>query len=200
MGVETSGSASATRVDGKHGGVAGNERLTSLVAAILLALLAAEGATILRIEHLVTVHVFIGMLLVPLVALKMGSTGYRFLRYYAGSLEYRLKGPPALLLRIVVAPIVLLSTLALFGTGIALVLAPRGDRLVSLHKMAFLVWFCAMSAHVLWHVWALPRTVLSDIRRRSTIGGRSTRLGLVAAGVVVGFGLAVVTILTTRWG
>ncbi len=186
-------------VEDTNGGAAGNERLTSLAAAILLVLLAAEGATILRLERLVTVHVFIGMLLVPLVALKIGSTGYRFVRYYTGSLAYRLKGPPALLLRIAVAPVVLLSTLALFGTGIALVLAaPRDDAIIRLHKMAFLVWFCAMSAHVLWHVWALPRTVLSDVRRRSTVRGRSGRLCLVAASVVAGLGLAVVTLITTR--
>ena len=35
----------------------------------------------------------IGMVLIPPVALKLGSTGYRFARYYLGSPVYRAKGP-----------------------------------------------------------------------------------------------------------
>lgn len=70
----------------------GNERLTAMTGAVLLVLLAAEGATILRIHQLLTVHFFIGMLLIGPVLLKMGSTGYRFVRYYTGSAEYVRKG------------------------------------------------------------------------------------------------------------
>ena len=65
-------------------GVAGNARLTGGVAAALLVLLAAEGATIPFIGQLLGPHIFIGMLLIPPVLLKLGSTGYRFARYYSG--------------------------------------------------------------------------------------------------------------------
>ena len=41
-------------------------------------LLAIEGVTILSVQRLISAHVFIGMLLIPIVALKMGSTIYRF--------------------------------------------------------------------------------------------------------------------------
>ena len=44
-------------------------------------LLAVIGVTILRIGQLLSVHLFVGMLLIGPVLLKMGSTGYRFLRY-----------------------------------------------------------------------------------------------------------------------
>jgi len=187
--------ARAERSAASTGGATGNTRLTGLVAAVLLVLLAAEGATILRIQNLVTAHVFIGMLLVPPVALKVGSVGYRLVRYYAGSLEYRLKGPPVLVLRVLVAPAVLLSTAALFGTGIALVvLGPGGGVVVGLHKASFVTWFFTMAVHVLWHVRVLPPLVVPEVSRRPRLGGRSFRLALVLLALAVGTVLAVATL------
>jgi hypothetical protein len=54
--------------------VEANARLTGMTAALLLVLLAVEGFTILRIGKLLTLHVVIGMVLVPPVLLKIGST------------------------------------------------------------------------------------------------------------------------------
>jgi hypothetical protein len=108
-------------------GVAGNARLTGAVAAALLVLLAAEGATIPFIGSLVEPHIFIGMLLIPPVALKLASTGYRFARYYTGSEPYTRKGPPHIVLRLL-APGVVLTTVALFGTGVALLIDARRAR------------------------------------------------------------------------
>jgi hypothetical protein len=48
------------------GASAGNEQLTAAVALVLLVLLvllAVEGATLLRLGSLLTVHAFVGMLL-----------------------------------------------------------------------------------------------------------------------------------------
>jgi hypothetical protein len=181
----------------RSGGTDGNERLTATTAAVLLVLLALEGATILRIQQLISVHVFVGMLLIPPVALKLGSTGYRFARYYAGSLPYRRKGPPPLLLRVLVAPLVVLTTLVLFGTGVALIaLGPdRGQGIVlGLHKASFVVWFGAMSVHVLWHARSLPRLVADRLP------GRRLRLGVLAAALALGLVLALTTIpLADRW-
>ena len=59
----------------------------------------------------------IGMVLIPPVALKLGSTGYRFARYYLGSPVYRAKGPPLLPLRLL-APVLVLTTLLVFATGV----------------------------------------------------------------------------------
>ncbi|MGH9114660.1 MAG: hypothetical protein ACRDWW_02405 [Acidimicrobiales bacterium] len=66
-------------------GVESNSRLTASNAVVLLVLLAAEGATLLSVRSLLTPHVVIGMVLVPPVLLKIGSTGWRFVRYYRGS-------------------------------------------------------------------------------------------------------------------
>ena len=56
-------------------GVDGNERLTAGAAVVLFVLLAVEGVTIVFLRPLFSVHVFVGMLLIPPVALKLGSTG-----------------------------------------------------------------------------------------------------------------------------
>ena len=68
---------------GRHGrlfagGPLGNELLTAVNSAVLLALLALEGLTIVFLRPLLTVHLFVGVLLLPPVLLKLGSTGYRF--------------------------------------------------------------------------------------------------------------------------
>ena len=134
-------------------GADGNERLTAATAVVLLVLLAVEGVTILFLRPLLSVHVFVGMLLIPPVALKLGTVGYRFARYYSGSRPYRLKGPPHLLMRVLVAPVLVASTLGLFATGVALiVLGPSGGIVLGLHKASFVVWFGAMSVHVLAYV------------------------------------------------
>jgi hypothetical protein len=53
----------------RSGGAEGNERLTVMTGAVLLILLAVECYTILRIGRLLTLHVFLGMLLLGPVAL-----------------------------------------------------------------------------------------------------------------------------------
>src|SRR5438309_7021300 len=96
-----------------RGGSEANEQLTALVATILLVLLAAEGATLFWITSLLTVHAFVGMLLLPVVALKLASTGWRMLRYYLRAEEYVRRGPPHVVLRMLVAPVVVASTIVL---------------------------------------------------------------------------------------
>jgi hypothetical protein len=106
-------------------GAEGNERLTAMSGAVLLVVLAVEGFTILRVGRLLTLHFFLGMLLLGPVALKAGSVIYRFVRYYTGSAPYQRKGPPALLLRLL-GPVVILLTACVFGSGVMLaVTGPR---------------------------------------------------------------------------
>ena len=109
------------------GGTEGNERLTAATGVVLLVLLAALGVTILRIHPLLSEHMFLGVLLIGPVALKMGSTGYRFIRYYTAEPRYRRKGPPPLLLRLL-APLVVLSTVVVFASGVALLLIGPSSR------------------------------------------------------------------------
>lgn len=87
----------------------GNSRITALTAVVLLVLLAVEGATLLSVQTFISWHIVIGMLLVPIVLLKMGSTGYRMLRYYTGREEYVRGGPPPLPLRLL-GPVLVFAT------------------------------------------------------------------------------------------
>ncbi len=170
------------------GGVDGNERLTATNALVLLVLLALEGATLVSVGQLLVPHVFLGFLLIPPIALKLSSTGWRLLSYYRGSESYVRRGPPHPFLRFVVAPAVVVSTVALFASGVAVVATGRHGLLLGLHKLSFVVWFGAMSAHVLWHMWKLPRLVLDRLP------GRGLRLAAVGAALGAGLLLAVATI------
>jgi hypothetical protein len=174
---------------------AGNERLTATTAVLLLVLLAAEGFTILSIRPLLAAHIVIGLLLIPPVALKLGSTGYRFLRYYTGERAYVEKGPPHLVMRLL-APLLVLATLTVLGTGVGLLaLGPENHRdvLLGLHKASFAVWFALMSIHVLVYAPRLPRLV-------SARGAWAQRAVLVASSLVAGALLAGATYsLTGPW-
>jgi hypothetical protein len=171
------------------GGSAGNEQLTAVVAAILVLLLAVEGATLLQLGSLLTVHAFVGMLLIPVVVLKLASTGWRMLRYYRHADEYVAHGPPHVVLRVLVAPVIVLSTLVLFGTGVLLLAFDETHgTLVGLHKASFIVWGGATGLHVLAHVLKLPHAL------RSRAPGVALRAAVVTAAVLGGVVLAVATL------
>jgi hypothetical protein len=174
------------------GGAEGNNRLTSLIGMILLIGLAVEGATILRIQQLLSVHVFLGMLLLGPVAAKLASTGYRFARYYTGSAEYVTLGPPQPLMRFLVAPVLVLSTLTLFGTGVTLLVVPHRGPILGLHKASFIVWFGAMAIHVLAYTARAARNTLADLSGRLP-GGNLLRLGIAGLAIVAGVGVALAT-------
>jgi hypothetical protein len=142
------------------GGTTGNEQLTGATGLLLLVLLAILGVTILRIRPLLGPHMFLGMLLVPPVLLKLASTGYRFARYYTHEPAYREKGPPAAIPRLI-APVVVLSTVVVFASGVALLLIGPGSRrsLLPVHKLSFIVWIAFTLLHVLVHLPDLPRAL-----------------------------------------
>lgn len=173
----------------------GNARLTGLTAAVLLLLLAAEGVTVLRVHALFMAHVVIGMVLVPVVVVKMGSTFWRFTRYYWGDPEYRRKGPPPMFLRLL-GPFVVVLTLAVFATGIALLFVPTADRSqwLFLHKATFVLWLAAMALHVLGHLVDTANLAWSDLSRRTRrqVRGASARQWLLVSALALGILLAVV--------
>jgi hypothetical protein len=136
---------------------AGNERLTAMTGAVLLVLFVAECLTLLNIGNLLTLHVFLGMLLLGPVGLKIGSTLWRFTRYYTGSAAYVRRGPPAPLQR-VTGPFVILTTVAVLGTGIMLVVeGPGNGSWGRLHHLSFFVWVVVIVIHLASYVPKLPR-------------------------------------------
>ncbi len=181
------------------GGTTGNERLTAATGAILLILLAVIGVTILRLRPLLSVHLFVGVLLIPPVLLKMSSTGYRFVRYYTADPAYRRKGPPAAALR-VIAPMVIASTVAVLATGVVLLFAGPSSRdtWLPLHKASFIVWVAFTGLHVLGHLTELPSALRGDYARSSTLSGdvtgRSGRTLALAGALIAGVVLAILVI------
>lgn len=181
------------------GGTDGNEQLTTVTGAILIVLLAMIGFTIPQLRQFVWMHLFVGMLAIGPVVLKMASTGYRFVRYYAGNVEYRSKGPPEVVLRLI-GPIVVLSTVAVFATGVVLLILGPGHRdpWVELHKVTFIVWAVFMSLHVLVHLPAVARALGIGRGGREQLAraapGAAGRWIAVSGALVAGIVLAIVLI------
>jgi hypothetical protein len=179
-----------TEQPGRLGGTRGNELLTSATGVVLAALLIGEGVTILWLGGLLSEHMFIGLLLIPPVVLKLASTGYRFVRYYAGTARYRAKGPPPLALR-ALAPLLVGTTLLIFSSGVAmLVLGHKSDLLLELHKVSFIVWSACFGVHFLWHLPHVWSALAAGRRTRRPAG--STLRGLtLAASLAAGTVLAI---------
>jgi hypothetical protein len=178
-------------------GVEANERLTSSTALVLLVLLAIEGVTVLRVHSLLTLHVFVGMLLIPPVLVKISSTTWRFARYYIGSPEYRHKGAPPIALR-AIGPFVIVVTVVLFASGVLLLFGPTAwrGRLLQLHQVSFILWFILMAVHVLGHLGGMVRLSTKDWARRTrglVSGSRARRL-LITVSLLIGLVLALLTV------
>ena len=181
-------------------GVEGNARLTSMNGMLLLALLAVEGFTVLSVRQMITLHVFLGLVLIGPVLLKTGSTTYRFARYYLGSQAYLEKGPPHWLLR-VLGPLVIVSSLSLLGTGVGLLAVKPADPglLLTAHKASFAIWLAAMTLHVLGHLLGGAMTAWSELRGSSDGSaprGRGLRLTLIVLALVIGIATATVLLPT----
>lgn len=185
----------AVRITG--GGTAGNQQLTAILGVILTVLLLVVGVTILRVRQLMWVHLFVGLLLIGPVIAKLASTGYRFFRYYTHDREYRRKGPPELFLR-ASAPFLVVTTLAVFVTGVILLFVGPADRgqLVLVHKVSFIVWGAMFALHFLGHLSEMPRSLRAV---RDTYGprggfspGDAGRSITVIGGLVGGLVLALI--------
>lgn len=184
-------------------GVEGNEKLTAMTGALLLVGFAVEGLTIVEIHRLLFWHFLLGLVLIGPVLLKIASTVYRFVRYYSHSAPYVSKGPPSPVLR-VLGPLVILTSVAVLGTGVMLAVAGRGGQWMFLHKASFVLWFGVMTVHVLNYAPRLPRLLGARTEyggRAVTVPGGAARWLLLAASLAVGVGVAAVTMhLSASWG
>jgi len=178
--------------------VEGNERLTAWVGATLFVLLAIEGLTIASVQSLLVPHVVVGMLILAAVGLKIASTGYRFVRYYQGDPTYREKGPPAPLLRIL-GPVVILTSIAVLFTGVVLLYVPtaRVGQWLQYHQATFVLWFLAMSVHVLNYLWRIPGQLLAEFGARRPFGRRG-RLLVLSFTLMVGLATSLVVLGPAR--
>ncbi len=101
-------------------------------------------------------------------------------------------------MRFLVAPVLVASTIGIFGTGVAMFFVGRRGMVVGLHKASFVVWFGAMGIHVLVYAPRLLRLLRSEWLRRERLGGRLLRGGAVAAAIGAGAVLAIATLPSAR--
>ena len=90
-----------------------------------------------------------------------------------------------------------LSTLAVLGTGVGLIIEGRGDgTLLTLHKASFVVWIAFTGVHVLAYVLRVPRLASADWRRaaRYRLPGGPARQGVVLGSLLVGIVLGAVAL------
>jgi hypothetical protein len=182
------------------GGTAGNELLTACTGVVLIVLLAVLGVTIIRIGSLLWLHLFVGLVLIGPLALKLASTGYRFVRYYTHDPEYVEHGPPELVLRLL-GPLVVISTLVVFASGVVLLFGGTSFRSTWLpvHKLTFFAWLAIMAVHVLGHLPAVGASLKAEYgpsieRYDYDVPGRSGRALALAGALVLGLVLAVLLI------
>jgi hypothetical protein len=126
-------------------------------------------------------HIFVGVLLAAPLVIKLASTGYRFIRYYTGSVPFARKGPPRLPLRILAVPLVAI-TIVLFGSGFGLLLTGPVEPgpLIALHNVSTLIWPPMIVIHALAYLRRLPPVVAADLawRPSSRSDGRNFRVGV----------------------
>src|SRR6266568_4823776 len=191
-----------TTTDNRNGddrsSVVGNERLTALAGAVLLVLFVVELVTVPNLRALLSVHILVGVLLVGPLVVKLGSTGYRFLRYYTGSPAYVRKGPPHLPLRLL-APMLVAATLVMIGSGIGLVVTGPlyPGPLLLVHGLSTLLWLPLIAIHVFAYLWRVPRLVADDWSKSSSRNehlARGLRLGVNLSALLAG-ALAAVLVL-----
>jgi hypothetical protein len=190
------------------GGPAGNARLTAWTGMVLLVLFLVELATLLDLGPLITWHLVVGVLLVPPALLKTASTGWRIVGYYRHRPAYRTAGPPPMLLR-VLGPLVVLFTLAVLGTGLALVaVGPTGGTtpflsvlgqpvdVLALHKATFVLWAVVTGLHTLGRIVPAIRIIGAHQR----VPGRVGRAAVLVLVVLVAVATAVVVLrLSGAW-
>lgn len=164
-----------------------------MTAVVLLLLVAAELATVVMGArgHL-SLHVVVGLILVPPVLLKIGATTWRMVSYYRGDAAYLENGPP-LALRIL-GPFLVVLTFLVLGSGIGLVVVPHSlhSSLLIVHKASFDLWLATFLIHAVAHFKQMIRLAARDLLARTRVflaGVRSRRL-VLGGSVLLGGALA----------
>lgn len=165
---------------------------------VLIVLTAIELATLLLgLHQFLSWHVFVGFVLLPPLALKLASTGWRFARYYTRNPDYRLKGAPQLLMR-AIAPLLVALTVILFGSGVVMGLTHGHTQQIArrLHGPASVGWLILLGLHVLVYLGRALRSARADVEpaTRPEAEGARFRFSLVAAALVAGVALGVGTL------
>jgi len=169
----------------------GNERLTAAVGLVLIVLTVIELATLLLgLHQFLSLHVFVGLVLIPPVVLKLVTTGWRFARYYGRTAAYRSKGAPQLAMRLM-APLLVAATVFLFGSGVAMGFL-HGSSLQfarNVHGPASVIWMILVGVHVLVYLQRALVYAKEDVEPASRRAVRGARARSLVLGAAIGLGL-----------
>jgi hypothetical protein len=174
--------------------VAGNARLTAMTGVVLLALFIAQVVTVvLGVTSVLMAHVVIGLVLTPVVALKMGSTGWQMVQYYRGDADFRTRGAPSMYFRLLGPPLTVF-TAVLVCSGLLTYIGPGAwqPAVLMAHKVSFYLWLIAVVLHTVPHYLESVRLVAADTFSRSKLrlSGARARQRAVLAAILIGGALA----------
>jgi hypothetical protein len=171
----------------------GNERLTAAVGIILVALTLVElGTLVLGLQTFLHWHVFVGLVLLPPIAVKLASTGWRFMRYYTRNDAYRERGAPQLFMRLL-APLLVVLTVLLFGSGVVMGFVHGQPLRVArrIHGPAAFLWTVTLGIHVLVYAPRALRAAAGELNARTRRRAANVRLRAYAVALAVVTGLIV---------
>lgn len=208
------------------GSVAGNRRLTAstgvalhtllwiqIGSALIFALMAFNVVLPSGPWHAVVrpIHFFVGFMLIPLVLIKLGSTGYRVARYYTHDPHFKGAGPPSLLARLV-GPVIALSIIILLLSGIEMWSFANafGIPWIPVHVISSIVFTAALIVHIVMHVREAHTEAGNDLaalpvaeeKYDEPLDPTEWRRGLVTRRVVLAGGLGTgiaLAISTSQW-
>ena len=199
-------------------GVAGNTRFTSTLGVVLLSLLILQIASALFFALLTynvaffngptydivrPLHFFVGFALLPLIGLKLVSTGWRFTRYYLRGRSYRAAGPPTWIARLI-APLLIVSAISLLASGVEM--WSFQNQLswpwTAIHNVAAFTFVGTLVIHLILHARQAHRETAADLAGRPAVmpsreledvrepfGGRVTRRVVLGSALVAGAAL-----------
>ena len=197
--------------------------MTSLVGVVLLTLLILQVASAVFFALLSynvaipsgptydvvrPVHFLVGFALMPLIGIKLASTGWRSARYYTRGREYRAAGSPSWPARLI-APLLIVSAVSVTASGVEMWSFQNQLNWpwTAIHNTAAFTFVTVLVVHVVLHVREAHREAAADlagvpagvtvaggadvVSRSEPVGGAMTRRAVLGAGVVFGAALGV---------
>ena len=143
--------------------VTGNLILTSHAGLLVLGLLVLLYLTGLAFTPLRGVHFALGFALIPLLVVKLGSTGWRAVNYYRGRDPYRAAGPPWLLPRLAAVPLVSCAVVAIVSGVVLWSIGTDHGTWATIHTDAVVVLGIIVLVHLAGYTRRAFRASLSSL-------------------------------------
>lgn len=137
------------------------------------------------------VHFAVGFAIIPLLLVKLGSTGWRAANYYLRREPYRSDGPPQLLPRLL-APLLAVSAVFATVTGVVLwVIGQRRGAWATLHTDSVIILAVFLAVHTLTYTERAVRAssgsiAAAEVTREERIMLWTLAIALVAAVLAIG--------------